>query len=217
MTKFSIRFSLILAISFLFLGCDKNDDLDLPSEDSVGVGVLSFGIVPISNTRNMEIGNSWDKQAECSNSQLKFVRIALKDSQGKCYYGNSDSGFFEMEMDPIGLDTNEDEIEDTWNTRGDKKLLLPVGNYTVEFFAVTNDTGKNSEIILMSPRRGDAGNSMQYSNYVKTSLPLQFTIREGMEHYIPLEALCFRKDLAFDFGFIFFNLEDTNPFYLCAQ
>lgn len=199
------------------MSCSKNDDLNPPLEDSVGVGVLSFGVIPKNNSRSMESGYSINKQAECSNSQLKFVRIALKDSQGNCYFGNSDSGFFEMDMDPIGLDTDNDEIEDTWNTSSKKKLSLPVGTYTVEYFAVTNNRGKNSEIILMSPRRGDNGNSMQYSNMVTNSLPFQFTIREGMEHYISLETLCFKKDFAFEFGFVYLDYEDPNPFYLCAN
>jgi hypothetical protein len=217
MKKFSFTFPIILSVVFLVISCSNNDDLSLPSEDLFGVGALSFGIVPVSNPRDMESGFSINRQAECSNSQLKFVRVALKDSQGKCYTKNSDSGFFEMEIDPAGLDTNNDEIKDTWETSDDKKLLLPVGTYTVEYFAVTNKLDNNSEIILMSPRRGEEGNAMQYYNWVTNPLPLQFTIREGMEHYIPLEALCFKKDLAFEFGFVFLEYEDPNPFYICAQ
>jgi hypothetical protein len=40
-------------------------------------------------------------------------------------------------MDPLGLDTNNDEFIDTWNTSNGNKLLLPVGNYTLEYLAVT--------------------------------------------------------------------------------
>ncbi|WP_026838045.1 hypothetical protein [Gillisia sp. JM1] len=43
----------------------------------------------------------------------------------------------EVEIDPLGLDTNNDEFIDTWNTSNGHKLLLPVGNYTLEYLAVT--------------------------------------------------------------------------------
>lgn len=217
MKNLNFTFSIILSVSFLFMSCSKNDDLNLPSEDPIGAGLVSFGIVPINNTHDMESGFSINRQVECSNSQFKFVRIAIKDSQGNCYTKNSDSGFFEMEMDPIGLDTDNDEIEDTWKTSSDKKLLLPVGTYTIEYFAVTNNPDKNSEIILMSPRRGEEDNAMHYFNLVTNPLPLQFTIREGMEHYIALETLCFKRGFAFEFGFVFLEHEDPNPFYICAQ
>ncbi|WP_026838046.1 hypothetical protein [Gillisia sp. JM1] len=69
----------------------------------------------------------------------------------------------------------------------------------------------------MAPKRGEEENAMQYYNLVSNSLLIEFTIREGVEHYIPLEALCFRREYAIEFGFVFLSNEDTNPFYLCSD
>jgi hypothetical protein len=216
MKKFKIMLSLLF-VAFLLLSCSNTDDSSIIADNPIGMGILSFGVTPIETSRSMQSGDLLIKQAACSNSELKYVRMALKDSQGNCFYGNSKTGFHEIEMDPLGLDTNNDEVLDTWITSNDHKLLLPVGNYTLEYLAVTNNKGKDSKIILMAPKRGEEENAMQYYNLVSNSLPIEFTIREGVEHYIPLEALCFRIEHAYEFGFVFIELEDPNPFYLCAQ
>ncbi len=219
MKKLKLLVSLLLLFLFAFFitSCSSNDDPNIISNDPIGMGLLSFGVTPMETSRNMQSGELFKKHAVCSMSDLKYVRMALKDSQGNCYFGNSESGFHEIEMDPLGLDTNNDEVIDTWNTSKDHKLLLPVGNYTLEYLVVTNNKGRNSKIILMSPKKGKEENAMQYYNLVSNSLPLEFSIREGIEHYIHLEALCFRREHAFEFGFVFLTYEDPNPFYLCSQ
>lgn len=215
MKKIKILFS-HLFIAFLILSC-STDDSNIIADSPIGMGVLSIGVTPITTSRSMESGNLSIKEASCSKSDMKYVRMALKDSQGNCYYGNSKNGFHELEMDPLGVDTNNDEVLDTWNTSKDYKLLLPAGNYTLEFLAVTNNRGRDSKIILMSPKRGDEENAMQYYNLVGNSLPVEFSIIEGEELYIPLEALCFKMEHAFEFGFVFLSYEDPNPFYLCSN
>ncbi|TVZ25243.1 hypothetical protein JM83_0145 [Gillisia sp. Hel_I_86] len=216
MKKLSIMLSLLVVVS-LFTSCSSNDDSNVISDDPSGMGVLSLGVTPLTTSRSVETGDLWKNHANCSNSDLRYVRMALKDNQGNCYFGNTESGFHEIEMDPVGMDTNNDGVIDTWNTSKDHKMLLPAGDYTLEYLAVTNNTGRDSKIILMSPKRGKEENAMQYYNLVTNSLPIEFSIREGMEHYIPLEALCFRIEHAFEFGFVFLAFEDPNPFYLCAQ
>ena len=217
MKKLNISLSLLFFVAILFLGCSSNDDPNIIIDDTIVMGILSLGVTPIETSRSMETGEILKNHADCSNSDLKYVRMTLKDSQGNCYYGNTESGFHEIEMDPLGLDTNNDEIIDTWNTSKDQRLLLPVGNYTLEYLVVTNNKGRDSKIILMSPKRGAEENATQYYNLVSNSLPIEFSIREGVEHYIPLEALCFRREHAFEFGFVFLTYEDPNPFYLCSQ
>lgn len=216
MKKFNLIFSISL-VAFLFLSCSSTDDSSIIADNPIGMGILSLGVTPIETSRSMQSGDLLIKQAACSNSELKYVRMALKDSQGNCFYGNSKTGFHELEMDPLGLDTNNDEVLDTWNTSNDHKLHLPPGNYTLEYLAVTNNKGKDSKIILMAPKRGEEENTMQFYNLVSNSLPVNFTIREGVEHYIPLETLCFKREHAFEFGFVFLEFEDPNPFYLCSQ
>lgn len=215
MKKFKILFS-HLFIAFLFLSC-STDDSNIIADSPSGMGVLSIGVKPITISRSMESGDLLLKETTCSKSEMKYVRMALKDSQGNCYFGNSKTGFHEIEMDPIGLDTNNDAVLDTWNTSKDYKMLLPAGNYTLEYLAVTNKKGRDSKIILMSPKRGSEENSMQYYNLVSNSLPVEFSIGDGEELYIPLEALCFKREHAFEFGFVFLEFEDPNPFYLCSK
>ncbi|WP_010231355.1 hypothetical protein [Gillisia marina] len=152
MKKLNVSLSLLLFVA-IFLSCSSNDDANIITDDTIGMGILSFGVTPIETSRSMETGEIVKNHAVCSNSDLKYVRMTLKDSQGRCYFGNTESGFHEIEMDPLGLDTNNDEVIDTWNTSKNKKLLLPVGNYTLEYLAVTNNKGKDSKIILMCPKK----------------------------------------------------------------
>tara|TARA_R100000935_G_C2803960_1_gene151784 strand:- start:497 stop:1144 length:648 start_codon:yes stop_codon:yes gene_type:complete len=215
MKRFKIILSLFF-VAYLMQNCNKTDDSVIVTDDS-GMGILTFGVTPIETSRSQHSGELLSKQALCSRSELKYVRLALKDSQGNCFYGSTKTGFHELEMDPLGLDTNDDTVLDTWHTSNNHKLQLPAGNYTLEYLAVTNKRGKNSKIILMAPKKGEEGNTMQYYNLVSNYLPVNFTIREGLEHYIPLETLCFNLDLAYAFGFVFLDYEDPNPFYLCSQ
>jgi len=209
-------FSLFL-IAVLYLGCSSSDDSSVIADSPFGTGIISFGVTPIEILRNMQTGELMKKQVICSSSEWKYVRVAIRDSQGNCFYGNSETGFQELEMDPLGIDTNNDKILDTWNTSSNNKLLLPVGNYTLEYLAVTNNKGRNSEIILMSPKKGEEDNATQYYNLVNNSLPITFSIADGQEQFIPIEALCFTMEHAYEFGFIFLSYEDPNPFYLCSQ
>jgi len=195
--------------------CSSNDDSNIISDDPIGMGIISFEISPIENTLNIQ-SNSLFRTSDCSTSAIKFVRFALKDSQGNCYYGNDISGFHEIEMDPFGIDTNDDAIIDSWSTSENMKLLLPVGNYTLEYLAVTNKEGVDSEIILMCPRKSGENNIMLYHNLVTTSLPLEFSVKDGEENSLHLETLCFKKEHAYEFGMVFISLDDPNPFYLCA-
>ncbi len=115
MKKFNISISLLLFVVILFTSCSINHDSTIISEDPIGLGLLSFAISPIENSLGRQSINL-SKVSDCLNSQIKYVRIALKDSQGNCYYGTTDSGFHELEMDPLGLDTNNDDTTDTWKT-----------------------------------------------------------------------------------------------------
>jgi len=205
----------LFLVALLIESCSSNDDSNIISDDSIGMGILSFEISPIENSLNLQ-ANNLSKSADCSNSDIKFVRIAIKDSQGNCYYGNSNSGFHELEMDPLGWDSNNDETIDTWKTSENNKLLLPVGTYTLEYLAVTNNKGINSEIILMCPRKSVEDNIMLYQSLVISSLPLEFSLLDGEEHFLHLETLCFKREHAYEFGLVFISYEDPNPFYLCA-
>ncbi len=43
--------------------------------------------------------------------------------------------FFKMEIDLLGLDTNNHEVIDTWETADNNKLLLTIGTYSLEYLA----------------------------------------------------------------------------------
>lgn len=141
----------------------------------------------------------------------------MKDSDGNCYVGNNSSGFFELQLDPNGLDSDEDGEMDIWNNLEEFNLKLSVGRYILEYFAVVDKPGQSSKIIYMSPRKNAQGNPMQFYNLVTASLPITINIQEGVKYNLPVEVLCFQKDLAFDFGFMFIEHEDPNPFYLCSK
>lgn len=205
----------ILFFAFFLSSCSNSDDSNNLSDDPTGVGLLSFEISPIENSLGRQ-SSHLNKTTECSSTAFKYVKIALKDSNGNCFLGSDELSFHEIEMDPLGLDTNNDNTIDTWKTSNNNKLLLPVGTYTLEYLAVTNNKGDGSEIILMCPRKSEEESVMLYHNLVKNSLPMGFTIEDGEEHSLQLETLCFKKEHAYEFGLVFISLDDPNPFYLCG-
>ncbi len=205
---------LFLIATFIF-SCSSNDD-DSLSNDEVGNGVLSFSMITTNgfnrSQKSIEFGDLY-----CSDISPAYIRIALKDSNGNCYVGNNSSGFFELQLDPKGLDSNNDGEMDSWNNLEEFDLKLPVGTYTLEYFAVVDIPGQSSHIIYMSPRKNAGNDPMLFYNLVSASLPITIKIEEGSKQILPVEVLCFQKDRAYDFGFIFVENEDPNPYYLCSK
>ncbi len=215
MRKLYFNIVSILFFGFLLNSCDNTDESNILSDEPTGVGLLSFEVAQIENSLGRQ-SIHLNKSTGCSVTALKYVRIALKDSNGNCFVGSEELSFHEIEMDPLGLDTNNDNTIDTWRTSDNNKLQLPVGTYTLEYLAVTNNKGVGSEIILMCPRKSEDESVMLYHNLVKNSLPMEFTIGDGEELNLQLETLCFKKEHAYEFGLVFISLDDLNPFYLCG-
>lgn len=205
----------IWLMAFFIFSCSTNDD-NSPSYDDAGNGILSFSMLTTNgfnrSQKSIEFGDLY-----CSEISPAYIRIALKDSNGHCYVGNNSSGFFELQLDPNGIDSNEDGKLDSWNNMEEFDLKLPAGTYTLEYFAVIDIPGKSSNIIYMSPRKNAEHDPMQFYNLVSTSLPITINVQEGSKQYLPVEVLCFQKDRAYDFGFIFIENEDPNPYYLCSN
>ena len=218
MKNLNISFSLILFVTFLFLGCSSNDDNVLFDDPSTSEsGILSFSMLTSSNFNGTNIPGSKDIQFTslfCSDLSPSHIRIALKDSNGNCYVGNNTSGFSDIQLDPNGIDSNNDGEMDNWNNLEEYDLILPVGRYTLEFFGATD---QSSNIIFMSPRKSPEDDVTLYYNLVSESLPITIEILEGQKVILPVEVLCFQKELAFNFGFIFMANGKPNPYYICSQ
>lgn len=213
-TKHGYLGVLFLMVIFIF-SCSSADDNSL-SNDELGNGVLSFRMLTTNgfnrSQKSIEFGDLY-----CSEISPAFIRIALKDSNGNCYVGNNSSGFFELQLDPKGLDSNNDGEMDSWNNLEEFDLKLPVGTYTLEYFAVVDIPGQSSHIIYMSPRKNSEDDPMLFYNLVSASLPITINVQEGTKQILPVEVLCFQKDRAFNFGFVFIESDDPNPFYLCSK
>ena len=212
---------LILFVAFLFSGCSSNDD-NIPFNDPSPSesGILSFSMLTSSNFNGTNIPGSKDIQFTslfCSDLSPSYIRIALKDSDGNCYVGNNSSGFSEIQLDSFGIDSNNDGVRDTWNNLEEYDLILPVGTYTLEYFAAIDRPGQSSNIIYMSPRKNTEDNMTLYYNLVSEFLPITIVITDGQKVILPVEVLCFQKELAFNFGFIFIPDGKPNPVYLCSQ
>ena len=220
MKKNYVYFGVLFFIATFIFSCSSSDD-NIPPNDDSGNGILSFSMLT-ANVFNFPNRGMESKEIEfgslpCSNISPSYIRLALKDSNGNCYVGNNATGFFELQLDPNGIDSDEDGEMDLWNNLEEKNLKLPVGIYTLEYFAVIDKPGQSSKIIYMSPRKNGEDDPMQFYNLVTASLPITINIQEGVKYNLPVEVLCFQKDLAFDFGFMFIEHEDPNPFYLCSK
>lgn len=54
---------------------------------------------------------------------------------------------------------------------------------------------------MMAPRKGDQDKAGQLYHLVSNSLPMEITIRGGLEQFLPIEVLCLTRNQVHNFGF----------------
>lgn len=215
---------LILSV-FLLFSCSK-EEVGKEVEEFSMVGKLSFGSVlsDLANRSQLNKQNDFYEIPQCSADDPLYVRVALKvqNASGNwVWYKNSNQNKIEIEVNPNGTDLDNDGDLDAWFTQESADLELEEARYSLEYFAVASASGNDpADIIYMAPRKPqgelDYSETIQYHNFVKDPLPLQFKIRPGVKYYQPVEVLCYEEQYAFAFGYLFFDFNSTNLIYLCT-
>jgi len=211
-----------LFVIFQIISCSKEDTSEsrLPGEDQQPKGILSFGSL-LGNFGEDNFKTVFDEVVDipqCSEENPKYIRVAIKNASDNSWVAGKDgiNSFIEIEVNPNGSDTNNDQILDSWFTKESQDLELDAGVYTIEYFAVLDGNGPNAEIIYLAPRKDDNYGPISFQNYVNNPLPVEVNILSGEKHYAPVEVLCYDKQLAIAFGYLFFDFTNPNFIYLCS-
>lgn len=216
----ALIFGLILFFQLTSCSKEENTGSAEPINSKEATGILSFG----SLLENFDKGSlktvigEFAEVPQCSDALPKYIRVAVRDLSDNSWVSGKDgvNSFIEIEVNPNGSDTNGDNILDSWFTKESADLELNAGNYSIEYFAVLDGTGVDAEIIYLAPRSNDNYGPISFQNYVKEPLPIQVDILSGEKHYAPVEVLCYDKQLAIAFGYLFFDFTNPNFINICT-
>lgn len=216
--------ALFLGILLLFLvsSCSKEDESGTKAPENTGEvkGVLSFGsLLENFDDKNFKtVFGEFEEIPQCSDLIPKYVRVAVRNLSDNSWVAGKDgvNSFIEIEVNPNGSDSNGDNILDAWFTKESEDLELDAGSYSIEYFAVLDGNDANAEIIYLAPRKDDNYGPISFQNYVNKPLPIKVDILSGEKHYAPVEVLCYDKQLAIAFGYLFFDFTNPNFIYICS-
>ena len=186
----------------LFTSCSKEDESSLSGlsgDEAPQTATLSFGAVlnDLVSSNSMAIAQRIPGDVpSCSDAAPAKVRVALKDAQDAWVAGqNGDTGgFIEIPVIPNG--------EGGWMTKESDEVVLPQGQYTLEYFAVL-DAGNN--MLWIAPRENDDYGYANFAAFVSDPLPININLRDGVKKYVKVEVLCYDERFADEFGYMFFN------------
>jgi len=213
--------SVVIAFLLVLVSCEKETALNT---DDSAKGTLSFGSLISQFDNNSEKTWLTDEVPTCKTDSPKYVRVALKyfdaGKQEWKWYKNSNSDKIEIEVNPNGTDTNNDGQIDSWFTKESLDLELNVGEYSLEYFAVTDGVGEDSQILYLAPRKEENAidpdlQPVLFHNFVNDPLPVQISIGTGVKYYQPVEVLCYDDAFFFNFGYLFFDFNSQNLRNLC--
>jgi len=222
MKRFHLLFSAVI-VFFLFLAsCEKEEVI---KAEKLTTGTLSFN--SLTNHFNNDISRAVSKSniPECNSGTPKFIRISLKyfntTTQTWEWFKNSNTSKIEVQVNPNGIDTNGDYEPDSWFTMESLDLELNAGNYSLEYFSVTQGAGDDAEILFLAPRKPDNSipqevDPILFHNYVHKPLPIEIEIRPGVKYYQPVEVLCYEDSYFFNFGYLFFDFTSENLPNICV-
>lgn len=187
------------AVLLLILaGCSKDEN----STNSVGdssFAELTFEAA-LNDLVNRAVSvnkNHFDQVPDCSSETPTTASIVFS------YGGNQ----YEVDLD-ILFDGS------VYFTDYSEDLKIPVEDggmtlVTLEEFIVYDAGG---EIIWIAPISSEAG---QFDGYVDNPLPFDIEVRDGTKPYIPVEVLCYDRRMANEYGYVFFDLENTELINFC--
>lgn len=203
MKKLNIYLVLFVASALCLTGCSNDEKSSIQDPTESGFVDLSFGasLNDLVN-RAMEVNKDHFNQVPtCSDAEPAVARIEF------AYGGSTYSADVEIKYDGTAYFTDYSEA-----------LKIPVsdGGVTVvtlnEFTVYDGDPDDGGNIIWIAPISSTEG---QFDGYVDNPLPFDIEVRDGTKPYIDVEVLCYDRRMANEYGYVFFDLENTELINFC--
>ena len=205
MKHFRLSMAFLAVFALLFASCSK-EEAAAPTGESATLSFATMLNDLVSNKAAL-------KQAladipACSDDTPAFVEVVLS--------GTEDVGTME---DPLVVSVNPDpgnydgDSEAEYFTDESSELELEPGSYVLEYFAVWNGDPANaaSDLIWIAPHDGGS-----LAAFVDDALPMSFNLGAGVKKYVDVEVLCFDDRIVNEYGYLFFDIEDTQAIEFCV-
>ncbi|MCB7480656.1 hypothetical protein [Christiangramia sediminis] len=203
MKKINHYLAFCAIFALLLAGCSKDEASSTQDPDTIAYAELSFeaALNDLVNRAASVNKNHFNQIPDCSSTTPAYVELKIS------YAG--------QESDPDDIITIDILFDGTvYFTDYSEDLKIPVDNggmtvVTLNEFIVFNAEG---EEIWIAPISSEVG---QFDGYVDNPLPLPIEVRDGTKPYIPVEVLCYDRRMVNEYGYVFFDLENTELIEFC--
>ena len=195
--------ALVATSCLLLTSCSKEEDAPSSEKSSLSFATLLNDMVD----NKAALKQALDDIPECSDAAPAFVEVVLT--------GPENVGSM---ADPLVVSVNpnpgnyDGDPEAEYFTDEAAELELEPGTYSLEYFAVydgdPDDAGSN--LIWIAPTSEGS-----LSAFVDDPLPISISLGAGVKKYVDVEVLCFDDRMVNEYGYLFFDIEDTRAIELC--
>ncbi|WP_157514620.1 hypothetical protein [Christiangramia portivictoriae] len=203
MKKFNLYLAIFSMCALVLTGCSKDENEKMnPGEDSAFVEITFGASLDELVNRAVQVNKDHFNQIPtCSDATPAVARIEFS------YGGQNYSTDVDILFDGTAYFTDYSEA-----------LKIPVANNgttTVTltgFMVYDGDPNSDGDIIWIAPKSSEEG---QFDGYVDNPLPFDFDVRDGTKPYIDIEVLCYDRRMVNEYGYVFFELENTELINFC--
>lgn len=203
MKNFRLYLGGMAIFAMLFTSCSKDDESSLIDNEGE-TATLSFGAAlnDLITNRSQQKQESIGDFPECADDAPAYVHVVLE--------GDENVGTME---DPLMIPVNDTPFDEDGDgvaeyfTEESSDLELSPGNYSLEYFAVYNDS---DELIWLAPT-----NDGDFGEWVDTPLPIDISLGAGVKKYVDVEVLCFDNRFVNEYGYLFFDLNPQEAIEFC--
>lgn len=204
MKTLKLCMAVVASCSLLLTSCSKEES-EAPISEKAS---LSFGTLLNDLANNKAaVKQALSDIPACSDATPAFVEVVLS--------GPENVGSM---ADPLVVSVNpnpgnyDGDPEAEFFTDEAAELELEPGDYTLEFFAVYDGDPANeaSNLIWIAPTSDGS-----LASFVDDPLPLDISLGAGVKKYVDVEVLCFDDRMVNEYGYLFFDLEDTQAIEFC--
>lgn len=206
MKKIMILPALMISLILFATSCSK-DDSSVTEKEMAKTATLSFGAALDDVLKSQLQKQQLQDLPECSDAEPASVEFILS-LDGVNVVGDV-GDLASVAINPEPNDSDNDGVEEYF-TNDSAELELAPGNYVLEWFQVLDGQGN---VIWAAPI--DTGEPGNFSGLVDAPLPLDINLGAGVKKYVPVGVLCWDDRLVNQYGYLFFELEDTVAIEFC--
>lgn len=205
MKNFKLSMGVVAVMTMLFTSCSKDEATVATNETETAS--LSFGTLLNDMVNNKSSLKQQLDLPECADGTPVFVEVVLTGTES---VGSMEDPLV-VAVNPTAGNYDEDS-EAEWFTEESSELELLPGDYSLEFFAVYDGHPDEAEsnMLWIAPMTGGS-----LADFVDNPLPLNISLGAGAKKYVDVEVLCFDDRMVNEYGYLFFDIEDTQAIEFC--